>query len=266
MENQRTNLILAGYEIPVDILERSIFISQHSGRELEHIKVNTTIEGEKANERIIDFLGAAKKEGLNSKEGQITKKWKLTNNSYSYGDNKELVNYSMELEEMEEIKLDKLILDDLELIPYQYKEDFDSEEHLSAEVRVLLSEDQFKKVKELRERDSFTVIRVGINETPRQMHLRPNGWSKDERGIKCQFSLYDPKDTNDLSPFRTIWRAVNLVIKQEQLIEQLANLLVQKDILTKEEYESIKAGNPERNLDIEFELYQEKDLDEWEFS
>ncbi len=259
------NLILAGYEIPVDILERSNSISKHTGHELEHIEVNATIEGEEVNEKVTDYLKTAKEEGVNSKEGQITKKWKLTNNSYSYRDNKELVTYSLELEEMEEIKLNKLILNDLELIPYRYREDFDYDERLSAEVRVLLSEVQFKKVKELGERDSFTVIRVGINETPRQMYIMPSAWSRDEKGVKYQFALYDQKDINEVSPYRTIWRAVDLVIEQDQLLEQLANLLIQKGALEKEEYEGIKTRIPKRNLDIELELYKEKDLDEWEF-
>ena len=259
------NLILAGYEIPFNILERSNSISKHTGRELEHIEVNATIEGEEVNEKVTDYLKTAKEEGVNSKEGQITKKWKLTNNSYSYRDNMELVTYSLELEEMEEIKLNKLILDDLELIPYQYREDFDYDERLSAEVRVRLSEVQFKKVKELRERDSFTVIRVGINETPRQMCIMPSAWSRDEKGVKYQFALYDQKDINDINPYRIIWRAVDLVIEQDQLLEQLANLLIQKGVLEKEEYEGIKTGIPKRNWDIELELYKEKDLDEWEF-
>ena len=259
------DIIIAGYNIPIDILERSSSISQHTGRELEHIIVNATIEGEEVNEKVADYLITAKEDGINSKEGQITKKWRLTNNSCSYRDNRELVNYSLELEEIEEIKLNKLILDDLELTPYQYKEDFDCDESLSAEVRVLLSEAQFKKVKELRDRDSFTVIRIGINEIPRQMCIMPSAWSRDEKGIKYQFSLYDQKDDNTLSIYTTAWRVVDLVIKQDQIIEQLANLLIQKGVLKKEEYEGIKAAIPKRNLDIELELRQEKDLDEWEF-
>ena len=256
------NIILIGYEIPVDILERSNSISKQTGHELEHIEVNATVEGEEANEKVMDYLRTANEERIISKEGQITKKWKLTNNSYSYRNNKELVTYSLELEEMEEIKLDKLILDDLELIPYKYREDFDYDESLSAEVRVLLSETQFKKVNELRERDSFTVIRVGINETPRQMYIVPSAWSRNEEGVKYQFSLYDQKDINKISPYRTIWRAVDLVIEQDQILEQLANLLVQKGVLEKEEYEDIKTRIPKRNSNIELELYKEKDLDD----
>lgn len=112
---KKMDIILAGYEIPVDILEKSNCISQHTGLELERIKVNANIEGEEINEKIIDYLGTAREEGINSKEGQITRKWKLGNYSTSYSD-KECVNYSLELEEIEEIKLDRLILDDLELI------------------------------------------------------------------------------------------------------------------------------------------------------
>jgi hypothetical protein len=257
-------LILAGYEIDFEVTESDSIISRQTGRELEHLHVNATIEGEEANEKVADYLNAPKEEGIDSKDGQITKRWKVIRNSYSYRDNKEWVNYSLELEEMEEIKLDKLILDDLELTPYQYSEDIGSNDSLSAEGRVFLSEEQFDRVKELIEKD-ITVIRKGINETPKQMYLLPAGWSKDEKGIKFQFRLNESKDEKELSPFRTIWRAVNLIIKQDQIIEQLANLLIQKDIIKKEEFESIKAGIPERNWNIELDLYKETNLDEWDF-
>lgn len=258
------NLILAGYEFSFDVSERDSTISKHTGRELEHLHVNATIEGEEINEKVADYLDASREEGINSKEGQITKKWKVINNSYSYKGNKEWVNYSLELEEMEEIKLDKLILDDLELTPYQYREKIDLYNSLSAEGRVLLSEAQFERVKELIEKD-IIVIRKGISETPKQMYLLPAGWSKDEEGIKLQFRLNEPKDENELNPFRTIWRAVDLIIEQDQIIEQLANLLIQKGIIKKIEYESIKARIPEKNWNIKLKLTKEDDLDEWVF-
>jgi hypothetical protein len=259
------NLILAGYEIDFEVIERDSIISKQTGHELEHLHVNATIEGEEVNEKVADYLKASREDGINSEEGQTTKKWKVINNSYNYRGNKEWVNYSLELEEMEELKLDKLKLDDLELTPYLYREDIDSDDSLSAEGRVLLSESQFDSVKELIDKD-ITVIRKGISETPKQMYLGPSGWSKDETGIKLQFSLYDSKDDeNELSPYRPIWRAVDLIIKQSQIIEQLATLLIQKDIIKKEEFESIKAGIPERNWNTKLDLYKEKDLDEWKF-
>jgi hypothetical protein len=259
------NLILAGYEIDFEVTESDSIISKQTGHELEHLHVNAAIEGEEVNEKVADYLKASWEEGLNSKEGQITKKWKVINNSCSYGGNKDLVNYSLELEEMEEIKLDKLMLNDLELTPYRYREDIGLDDSLSAEGRVLLSESQFDVFKKLIDKD-ITIIRKGISETPRQMDLALSGWSKDETGIKLQFSLYDSKDDeNELSWSRPIWSAVDLIIKQGQIIEQLANLLIQKDIIKKGEFESIKAGIPERNWNRKLDLYKEKDLDDWKF-
>jgi hypothetical protein len=258
------NLILAGYEIDFEVTERDSIISKQTDHELEHLHVNAAIEGEEVNEKVADYLEASREEGINSKEGQITKKWKVINNSYSYSGNKEWANYSLELEEMEEIKLEKLMLDDLELTPYRYREDINLDDSLSVDGRVLLSESQFERVKKLIEKD-INVIRKGINETPKQMYLLPVGWSKDEKGIKLQFRLNELKDENELDPFRTIWNAVNLIIKQYQIIEQLANLLIQKNIIKKDEFESIKVGIPERNWNVELDLYKEKDLDEWKF-
>lgn len=260
------NFILARYEINFDVTERDSIISKHTGHELEHLHVNATIEDEDVNEEVTDYLDASREEGINSKEGQITRKWKVINNSYSYRGNKEYVNYSLELEEMEEIKLDKLILDDLELTPYQYRENIDLYDSLSIEARVRLSDAQFEKFKCLNEKNFLlTVIRKGINETSKQMYLVPVGWSKDENGIKFQFDLYEPEKKLSAMPLRPLWRAVDLIIKQDQIIEQLASLLIQKDIIKRIEYESIKARIPEENWDIKQKIYKEKDLDEWEF-
>lgn len=259
------NITLAGYEIPVSILDRSNSISPHTDREVEQIKVNVTIRGEEINEKVADYLQSVKKEAIISKEGQITKKWKLNNSSYGFTNTREQVDYTLELEEIEEFKLAKLILDDLELTPYLYEENFDYNNDLTIEGRVLLSEAQFKKVKELMEKDSITIIRQGISERPRQMRLLIDAWSKNEKNIKLQFSLNDLKDDKKLNPLRFLREAINLVIKQDQLIEQLANLLIQKGILKKEEYEGMKTGIPERNWEIELEFNRVKDLDEWEF-
>lgn len=228
--------------------------------------MNATIEGEDVNEEVIDSFVTAKEEGINSKDGQEIRKWKLTNNSYSYTNDKEMVNYSLELEEMDEIILDKLILDSFEFIPYQYKEDINYGECLSANARVLVSDIQFKKIKEMTERESITVIRQGINETPRQMSMRIDGWSTDGKVLKCQFTVSDYEERIKLPGiFGALGRLVPLVIKQAQMIEQLSDILIQKNVIKDEEYESIKARTREKNLDNVLELYKVNDLDEFDF-
>lgn len=179
-------IILAGYEINVDPVERSKVKSQQTGHEIEHIKVNAIVSGEELNKKVIDYLEMTRDEGIDSLDGQITKKWKLSNNSYSYSNDKKLVEYTLDLEEMEEIKLEKLIIDDLELIPYMYEERFSFSDSLSAKVRARLSETQLRKIKELDE-SSFAVIRQGINQNPRQMQLILNGWSKMIVGSNANF-------------------------------------------------------------------------------
>lgn len=258
-------LNVAGYEFYADVIERSKSISKYTDHELEKIRIKATIDGKEINERVTNYINSNAKE-ITSKEGSITKKWKLTNKSYSYIDDMESVNYSWELEEIEEPKLDKLVLDGLELTPNQYEEKFDFNNKFWAKARVLLSDIEFGKIKELMEKESITVIRQGINEKPRQMGLSLRGWSKDEKGVKCQFSLHDHSNEKlEFTIVGPLWGLANLAIKQKQIIDHLSNLLIQKGILKKEEYDNIIAGVPDKKLDIKIELYRLKNLDDWKF-
>jgi hypothetical protein len=257
-------LNVAGYSLTADIIERSEFISKITDKELEKIRIDATINDKKINERIIEYIDSDEKE-ITSQEGSATKKWKLIDRSYSYVGDIELVNYSWELEEIEEPKLNKLLLDDMEVIPEQYEEKFDFEDKLWAKVRVPFFVGEFGKIKELIKKHAITVVRQGINEKPRQMWLDLEAWSNNENVIKCQFSLFDYDDEKELNPMRPLWKLVDLVIKQNQIIDQLADLLIKNKYLEKEEYERIKTAIPDRNLDIEMELYRVSNLNDWKF-
>lgn len=259
------NLILGEHEIHFDVIERSSIISNHTGLELQHIKVNATSSDELLNKSIEDYLSSAETGGITSKEGQTTKKWRLIKSEYrSFGDRRS-VNYSLELEEIEELKLNRLILDDLELIPYQYREDFDFNNLLSASARICISESQFKRIKELFDKESITITRIGISEIPKEMILEPVAWSRDEVGIKFQFNLFEQDNEKRLDPLRPLWRSINLLVKQEQIIEHLALLLIKKHVMDEKEYAEIKNTTPKINWDIKLELCRENDLDEWVF-
>lgn len=258
------DLNFAGFQIGANIVEKSNIISAHTHHELERIKINIIIYNEAMNEDFIKHLEALDEGNISSKFGDETKLWKLINESHSYN-NMESVNYTLELEEIEELKLDSLILDDLKLEPELYIEDFGFDDSLNAKVRVRLSEDQFKSFKKLMKDDSISVIRHGINEEPRLMRLNIKAWSKDEAGIKCAFVLFDERDKAEYGFFSPwMWNLIDLVIRQDLLIERLSSLLIQKEILKREEYESIRAEIPDQNLERELELYHVKDLDDWE--
>ena len=258
---------LAEYEIDADVMEKSDSISKYTGHKLEHISINIVVGGRKQNEDIIDYLGTANDKIINSIDNPVAKMWRIINSSHSYSD-KSRVDYSLELEEFEDIKISKLVLDNLELAPLMYNEEFSTDDTLHARARVQLTEAQFKRLKELIISDSVMVIRQGINEEPRQMWLRVMGWSNYADCLKCDFVLNDKKEEKvyEYSLFNP-WK-INLMTsssQQDVLIDRLSNLLIGKGVITRDEYEDIKAKIQDEVIDRRFDLYRVENLDEWEF-
>lgn len=83
----------------------------------------------------------------------------------------------MKMESDAHVKPESLILGDLELKPYQYKEWLDLDDYLTIAARILLSEDQYVALGKLK--NPIKVIRHGIDEEPRKMDLVETAWSKD---------------------------------------------------------------------------------------
>jgi len=161
--------------------------------------------------------------------------------------------------------MENIVLNNLVLEPYRYKEHIDYDGLRSVSIRVHLSDAQFNEFKDILERGSFSILQKKIDYAPRPVMLSFDGWSKDESGVKCQITFVDREEKHRIRPIDPLWNLVPLVIKQGQIIEQLSNLLIQKGILEEEEYRSIEGRIPEKNMDKEKEIYYVKDLDEYEF-
>jgi hypothetical protein len=160
-----------------------------------------------------------------------------------------------------------LILNDLELKPYLYKEDQDFNGRLRIDARLILSTEEYSKIGKLPE--IVKVTRFGIDETPIAMELTENAWSRLGDKIKDDISL---EEYNEDEIDRSLW-AVNLrnsrklLIEQSIIIDKLLITLVSNGLIDEIKMQEIKTGiSREKVLEVERGFnYSEADIDRFEF-
>lgn len=264
-------LDLDGKETPSEIISESTFHSKHTGRELKCIQVRLVEKEKRVHEKLLEILKAGREECIDSTDGKgkVLNKWKVKNNSYSYSEGSYASNYhhSIELEEMEKLEVTSLKVGGLELHPYFYKEKFD-EDALIIEAKVVLSKSQYSDFREIMKKTRyFPVIRHGITEEPREMRFGVTRWSEHEHGVKHEILLID-KSYDDLKRgFGGFFdpemsHMQDMIAIDTEILEELISALTNKDLLSIEEVDNIRARASERTRDRKREFYRMKDIDE----
>jgi hypothetical protein len=180
--------------IGVSVMSSSTRQSPHTGAMLEKLEAETSIEGEAVFNQLSGLLSKPISENIPSidQTGKIIKRWKIILKQSSYQTGNPIYHFSLELEEVEELKLISLVIGDLEFHPYFYKEEF-HDGRLAIEAKVLISEEQHDQLKPLYlTHDDLMVIRHGINDTPQAMDLNFPFWSRQEPNFKHVLSLSEP--------------------------------------------------------------------------
>lgn len=160
-----------------------------------------------------------------------------------------------------------LILNDLELKPYLYKDNQDFNGRLKIDARLILSTEEYSKIGKLPE--IVKVTRFGIDETPIAMELTENAWSRLGDKIKEDISL---EEYNKDEIYRSLWavplrNSRKLLIEQSIIIDKLLIALVSNGLIDETKMQEIKTGiSRERVLEVERSFnYSEADIDRFEF-
>lgn len=256
------------FEVPVQITNRASVTSKHSSASLERLIVQAVVIGEDENERLLSLIAEARTEGVASVDetGSIIMRWKVSSNSWHYSEGDPTRVHDLEIEEMENLQVQRLTLGDLAIEPYSYEERF-VDDTLAISARALLSEAQHAEMKDLwQSTDVFPVIRYGIDDEPRQMRFGMCYWSRHDDGIKIDLQLAE-KTAQDppsriASAFAWMKPLIGQVAENNGLIDALLEVLIEEGVLTGEQVSKTRGKALEGLWDRRYELFRIEDIDD----
>lgn len=252
----------------VKLANEEFFTSPFTGHKLRRFQVTLSVREEQLS-TFDDELEYVKINGLTEvdDDGTEIRKYNISNISYSYSNKSDGRMYSFELSEEEFVKIHKLLIEDIELIPYEYEETL-SDNAIIIHAKVTVTKDIANRIEGFDENEKkyFTVIREGISEKPIKMRFGVNIWSENEDVIKYRLVIvedkYDTEDDNRRSlNYPAAENVQSMTLYQKSYIELLADLFVDKDLLSKEEIERLKEKAEEEKYKNQRYIYQVKDVD-----
>jgi hypothetical protein len=262
---QRIQLKAADLTIVSELLENDFYISQSTDKKLGRLRVQ--FEANDGQTRAAeDFINTKQTVETNSGTDTATR-WRIGNHSNSYSNNSPRTTFTWELLQVEDLTIDKLLIEGWELNPYKYSEEFEGKGVLTIHARVELLNDEQERLRKLPL--YFQVVRRGINDTGREMRLGQLLWSKKEPEDKYRMSLIlvdRAYDSSGLKHGMFEPRFGNVAENAALVRLRLAALLdklVEKGVLSGDEVKAIRVVDDERlNTELR-EIDRVNDLDEW---
>jgi hypothetical protein len=234
-----------GRTVTAYIRRRSTDRSPHTGRTLQELHgwvATTDAETHRWLSMALRSHGDGTVRSLDE-SGEITGRWQLSWNSY--GEAAGVHNYGVILREAEELTLEALLIDSMELHPYEYREEV-LDEGLTIWAKMVGSQADVTRINRLiRTRASFPVIRRGIQNQPREMRLGVAEWSEYEDRIKYRLVLVDREVGEGLRAELGRIREQNTraaVGYYANLVDRLADLLVDRGAITRAELDRLREG------------------------
>lgn len=228
-----------GRTLRVEIRRRTLERSAHTGRDLVELHAWAATDDAEEHERLSTTLRALGDRVVHAQDeaGEFAGRWCVSWNSYAESGGGH--SYGLLLREAEELTLEALMVEGLELHPYEYREEVMGEDGLAIRAKVVGTEEDVLRLRALmRSRQTLSVTRRGIHPEPREMRLGVGEWSQAEDRIKYRIVLMDRAiDHNARSELARIEEERNRVALgyYASFVERLADLLVEKGALTGEE-------------------------------
>jgi hypothetical protein len=234
-----------GRSIEAYIRRRTVAHSPHTGRELQELHGWVTTSDPEIHRWLSTALrghGDGLVRSVDS-SGETSGRWQLSWNSY--GEAAGVHTYGLILREAEDLTLESLQIDNMELHPYEYREEI-LEEGLTIWAKVVGTHADVTRVNRLiRTRTSFPVVRRGINNEPREMRLGVAEWSEYEDRIKYRLVLVDREVSEGVRAEMSRLQEQNTRAAlgyYANLVERLADLLVERGTITRAELDRLRDG------------------------
>jgi hypothetical protein len=198
---EQLELELAGNWVTHAVEEQSTTTSQHTGRELLVGRVRFDVRGQAANDEVRRALGAAAAgtEHLHGRWRGHDREFRVGEWSYSQnGATTDFATYTVELKEAENVKADRLTIDDLELEPYAYEEHL-TNDAITIQCRVVVDAETSDRIERLmrmsdkRDHEYFEVTRHGVEDAARTMRFGKCAWSRAGDTVKHRLFLVEKR-------------------------------------------------------------------------
>lgn len=236
-------LDLDGRRLAISVRRRAMSRSGHTGRALQELHAWATTSDpathlwlSEALKKAVDLPIPALDES-NDPLGRWTVSWN------AYGEVGGEHRYTLILHECEELNLDALVVDSLELRPYEYREEV-VVGGLVIWAKMAGDEGDVLRLRRvLGGRDSVPVVRRGIQSSPREMRLGVGEWSEHDERIHYRLVLVelgvDERSHPELARIRRDNGRAALGFYMN-FAERIVELLVSKGALTEAEVAEVR--------------------------
>jgi len=226
----------------LDITEKEIARSKHTGKELQILKCEIVIEGEDKKEEFLIIIEENRDGGVIAldENGHKKEEYLIGNTSHSYQSGEPIFSFAFELKEKETLNIKALIIEGKEYYPYAYKEKFD-DDALIIEAKIELSKEEAESLNySTKDKEYFNVNRKGISDNTVSMRFGLCIWSEHEGTTRHWLFLrqdkYDEKEERMKNSYIIIEENIqNIAFKISNRLEETIDLLVDKDILNRDE-------------------------------
>ena len=254
-----------GRVLPVEIRKETTERSVHTGRDLVELHGRAATREPDQHRWISGVLGTIGDRSVHAHDGagEFAGRWTISWNSY--GESGGEHSYTLLLREAEELSLEALLVEGLELHPYEYREEVIGE-GLTICAKVVGTEADVLRLRALmRSQQTLSVTRRGIQEEPREMRLGVGEWSHMDDSVKYRLVLVDrgleTSSRSELARFQEERNRVALGF-YANFLERLADLMVEKGVVTREELHLVREGARSAPGVARHEMWHVPDVDE----
>lgn len=266
--NQTATLLLHvedGRPLPVQIHRETAVLSPHTGRDLQELHGWVVTADAQLHQRLATILPGIGERPMSSEDetGEFGGRWCVSWNSY--GESAGVHTYTLILREAEELSLRALVVDRQELHPYEYREEALAG-GLRLRAKLVGGEEDVLRLRQLAaERESVVVVRSGIQDEPRRMRLSVEEWSQFEDRVKYRITLSDPGLVSLVGDELEVEEGDGgraALAFYANYLEELAETLVRKDLLTREELRALREAARREPGVMRHELWRVADVDQ----
>lgn len=256
-------IVADGRRVPVQVENVATVASPHTGRELYNVRGTVHNTSEESHRWFLELLKNQPADGLPSPEtmGSPARQWKLQLRTWSQSGAR--YQYIVDLQEAEMFNVETLVLRDIEVHPYDYKERLEGGLRIDAKIKLSLEmKERFLDL--LKGGGYFPVIRRGIQAEPREMRFGAVYWSAHEDVTKYDLVLVErtPADEAPTTPWDLPGESARAYLAFEiALRRELFALLKDKGVLSEEEIANLRERAEQQEWLVRNEFFRVKDVD-----